>query len=498
MQHRVIAALVTALIAAGAGEAHASPVAPVDMSCLAPAGDPQVGSPEWVQRDLQNIACSTYRVRDQALSPAFGVANLAQGGALYAEQWTEQLQNPAHPKGGLTTLIPGSKAADAFRTIKRWTEAGRGRVAPVTFKADNGSTLRGHVFAPPSRVKRPAGGFPGVVITDGSVQAYEELYFWAAEDLAEHGYLVMTYDVQGQGDSDLLGSDCPGACSGVPYQQDYNFFQGAEDSLSFFLSEKNPFDDVLDADRVALAGHSLGASAVSTVGQCDNRVRTIVAWDNLRRIDSCNGVRIAPQNRTAKLINVPALALTNDYLFTPEAHPGDAPDPHAKDAGYQQIKAAGLDAQIVTFRNATHLTYSYIPLVLPANELSERMASFYTLAWLDLHLKGDRTALKRLTAQRFDDSVDVSSIGAGVFDPALANSDDLTSGNVPYVIKGISVKDAVSFYYLSSYALKDPAGSRTFDCPAMRVGCPVADLPPVTAKKKAAAKKKKRRSARRR
>ena len=91
------------------------------------------------------------------------------------------------------------------------------------------------------RSRSPRAGYPGVVITDGSVQAYEELYYWAAEDLAEAGYMVMTYDVQGQGDSDLFGADCPDppratSCEGVPYQQNYNFYQGAEDSLSFFLS----------------------------------------------------------------------------------------------------------------------------------------------------------------------------------------------------------------------------------------------------------------------
>ena len=94
---------------------------------------------------------------------------------------------------------------------------------------------------------KPASGYPGVVITDGSVQGYQNLYFWAAEDLASNGYIAMTYDPQGQGDSDLAGDDCPGDCSGVPFQQPYNFYQGAEDSLSFFLSDANPASSQLDA-----------------------------------------------------------------------------------------------------------------------------------------------------------------------------------------------------------------------------------------------------------
>ena len=88
-----------------------------------------------------------------------------------------------------------------------------------------------------------------MVITDGSVQGYEQLYYWAAEDLVANGYEVMTYDVQGQGDSDLLPANCTPSvselqggslCQGVPYQQNYNFYQGAEDSLNWFDSTCQP------------------------------------------------------------------------------------------------------------------------------------------------------------------------------------------------------------------------------------------------------------------
>src|SRR3954471_1455926 len=179
----VCAAAVVA-VAASATPVLADPPVGPDMSCVAPAGDPQPNTPEWIQRDTQNQYCAGLRNRDQLASPAFGFGNLTQGAALYAEQMADQAGDPSHPRGGFTTLVPGSKSADPFRTIKRWTEAGRGRVAPVAFKGLNGATLRGHVFMPPRSVRRPKGGYPGVVITDGSVQAFEELYFWAAEDLA--------------------------------------------------------------------------------------------------------------------------------------------------------------------------------------------------------------------------------------------------------------------------------------------------------------------------
>jgi dienelactone hydrolase len=460
--------------------AHAQAPFAVDASCFAPvpAQDPAPGTPEWQVRDTHNQYCSTLRNRDQQTSPAFGFGNVTQGAVFYADQTVDQASDPTHPRGGITTLVPGSKSADPFRSIKRWTEAGLGRVAPVSFKSLNGATLRGHVFMPPASVRRPAKGYPGIVITDGSVQAYEELYYWAAEDLASAGYMVMTYDVQGQGDSDLAGDDCPGDCTGVPYQQNYNFYQGAEDSLSFFLADSdapfggsyNPYFDDLDAKRVGIAGHSLGASAVSIVGQCDKRVKTIVAWDNLRAIQNCDGVTIPERYRSEELLHAPALALTNDYAFNPQPQTSE-PNPHAKDAGFKQLAAAGLDTQIVTLRNATHLTYTYIPLVLPANELGERMASYYTLAWFDYTLRGDDSGFDRLTAAKFDDSADVRSIGAGVYDPTKADPTDPYSGNVPYMIEGIPVRDAVSFYYLSSYALHRPDSDDVAACDDMRAGC---------------------------
>ena len=482
-----LACAVSACMAMGAGVtgAQAAPPVGVDMSCLAPAGYPAPGSPQWQQRDTQNRYCATLRVRDQMLSPAFGYGNLTQGASLWVDQASQQAGEPGHPHGGVTTLIPGSQAADPFRTLRRWTDAGRGRVAPVRFTALDGAQLRGHVFMPPVSVPIPRGGYPGVVITDGSVQAYENLYFWAAEDLAEAGYMVMTYDVQGQGDSDLFPKNCPDpsnpsvSCPGVPYQQNYNFYQGAEDSLSFFLSSPphpsggsyNPYASDLDRSRVAVAGHSLGAAAVSVVGQCDKRVRAIVAWDNLSAITGCSGVSIPAQYRSPRLIHAPALALTNDYLFNPQPMTSP-PDPHAKDAGYRQVAATGLDAQIVAFRNATHLTYSYVPVVLPANELSERMASYYTLAWLDLELRHDATGFQRLTAAKFDTSADRHSTGAGVYDPTAANPADPYSGNLPYTIAGIPVANAVSFYYESEYAVHDPHSGKLRTCVDLRAACP--------------------------
>jgi dienelactone hydrolase len=329
------------------------------------------------------------------------------------------------------------------------------------------------------------------------VQAYENLYYWAAQGLAQYGYEVLTFDVQGQGDSDLFPADCtPSGCPGVPYQQSYNFYQGTEDALNWFLSAHNPGRRLLDANRVGLAGHSLGASAVSWVAQCDRRVRTVVAWDDLIPISmkQCAANVTIPARYRATRLHAPALATTNDYEFNVQPAT-TVPNPHgdantgglAGDAGYQSLAHAGIDTELVSFRNGTHLTYTYIDYVLPSNQLSERFAFHYTLAWFDRYLRAgrdpytSRSAYERLTTLgRYDSSADRNSrgavsIGAGLYDPQRAAGDvtDNAAGNVPYLISGLPVRNSLSFYYLSQYHVHDSAG-RLRTCTDMYAGCPRA------------------------
>jgi hypothetical protein len=252
---------------------------------------------------------------------------------------------------------------------------------------------------------------------------------------------------------------------------------------------------VLNPREVGIAGHSLGAAAVSWVGQCDTRVKTIVAWDDLSNVDvkQCAQNVAVPRPYRATRLHTPALATTNDYEFNvqPATH---VPNPHGDvnagggngDAGYQQLRKAGIDSELVSFRNGTHLTYTYIDLVLPSNELSERFAFYYTLAWFDRYLRGGhdpftpQPAYQRLTSLgAYDASADrnskgVVSIGAGVFDPSahLAAPTDPWAGNMPYRIGGIPILDSLSFYYYSEYRLTDPHTGRVHTCTDLLAHCP--------------------------
>jgi len=462
----------------GIVDRYAAQAAPVSADqCLGPAGDPAPGTQAWQQRDAVNQYCATERLQDEYGSPAFGSTFWAETPGIYADQNLAMVQNPTHPHVTLGQLVPGGTTTDPYRTIERWTGAGRGRVDEISFPADDGATLNGYLFRPPARV---AGPYPGIVITTGSIQGYQNMYFWAAEGLAEAGYEVLTYDVQGQGNSDTLPDQAhctgPSACSGVPFQQSYNFYQGTEDALNFFFSAANPGRGDLDPTRVGIAGHSLGASAVSEVGQCDPRVKAIVAWDKLATTSGKCADKAAhlPAGAPASpSLKVPALGIHSEYFFNPTTMT-TPPDPHAQDAAYKQLTGAGTDAMVVQLRSSTHLEYTYVPYILPASRLGERVAMYYTLGWFDRYVKGDRTAVARLTARSFDGGADASSIGAGTYDAsrAAANPPDTTAGNVPYLISGLPVADRLSFYYESEYSLAGPRGRKRVTCTDMRAGCP--------------------------
>jgi len=79
-----------------------------------------------------------------------------------------------------------------------WGPKGYGIVKPVLFTARSGATISGHVWATGSGpAKRP-----GIVITNGSIQADEQMYWFVAQTLTKAGYVVLTSDPQGQGQSD--------------------------------------------------------------------------------------------------------------------------------------------------------------------------------------------------------------------------------------------------------------------------------------------------------
>ena len=267
-----------------------------------------------------------------------------------------------------------------------------------------------------------------MVITTGSVQGSEGMYVWLAQDLAERGYVVLTYDVQGQGTARRCrtsrargGNALPFCnpfaeprdgeqygCPGVPFQQLSNFVVGTEDAIDFFMSTPaRPYANPGSAGatvttpptptaagstgaatstprrpgartKLAIIGHSMGAAAVSKVQGTDRRVAAVVALDKLAGPSSTG-----PLDGTDNKPVAPALAVQSEYGFTvspyltqrrqlarrPQPTP-EGPDPMRERAtGFDAWAKAGVDSMLVVPRASTHLEYTDIPLVLPGQPL---------------------------------------------------------------------------------------------------------------------------------
>lgn len=368
--------------------------------------------------------------------------------------------------------------------LNDWQKNGYGIVSPVLFTARSGATLSGHVWATRSGpAKRP-----GVVITNGSVQAVEQFYWFAAQTLAKAGYVVLTFDPQGQGRSDTPGAS-PDQQEGVPAQADGRpFFDGTVDALDFFTATPakpatprpscnsgtshadkqlrrvkaglntafNPYWQMLDQSRIGIAGHSFGAAGVSYVSQSDPRVKAVVAWDNLDPADPTQGGQsgataeqgcVDASQRTPAPFTKPALGMSADYYIPPMPNM-TVPDPLAKSTTSRAYTKAGVDTGEVVIRGGTHYDFDFIPnqgfgaTLRGADEIA-----WYTTAWMDKYVKGDPTADARLLTDRWRS------------DKAEAAVDPNGDGNL------------FSFYYRSRLHVTKADGA-PFVCEDLRTGCP--------------------------
>ena len=413
------------------------------------AGDPQPGSPAYVERDARNVADAYGRITGpggQLRNPAYLPALVARSNATTVAQLLAQVASPTRLALTAGNVFPGWNVGNPLRA--GW-DGTRGQSRHVAFTNRYGALLQGTVYRPrpgardPYTHRRLRGPFPGVVITPGSVQGSEGMYVWLAQDLAERGYTVLTFDVQGQGRSETLPHDGPVSalpfcnpfaeprdgesygCPGVPFQQLSNFVVGTEDALDFFTATprkpyRNPrsagarvdrfnpywrsFDRSRDrrtatrgrTTRLAIIGHSMGARAVSQVQGTDRRVATVVALDKLAGRGSFASSVAGNPTRP----RVPALAVQSEYGFTvapytlaggsslsPQPSPR-GPDPRReKQTGFEDWRKARKDALLLVPRSSTHLEYTDIPLVLPASRHGQALTSATVQRWLDHYLK---------------------------------------------------------------------------------------------------------------
>jgi dienelactone hydrolase len=418
-------------------------------------------------------------------------AELAQQGLKNREEATlAQASDPERNFSG-DLCYEGENGCAGDVRLYDWEKNGYGRVRKVLFTARNGATISARIWSAVNPAVNPNAKLPGIVITNGSVQADEQMYWYAAQALAKDGYIVMTFDPQGQGQSDTFGQ-APDEREGFPAQSDGRpFFDGTEEAINFFLSNPkhpyqpvpscetgtshaakqnervkkgldapyNPFWTEVKSGGIGLAGHSYGAAGVSYIAQWDPRVKAVVAWDNLTAPDpnqptGASGGGPAekpcpanPANRTVPPITKPGLGMAADYFLPPTPNK-ELPDPQAKSKETHAYSQAGVDSGQIIIRGGSHLDFSFIPnQAFGASLRGADEIAWYTSAWFDKYVKAQKSADKRLLTNRWRE------------DPIEAAVDLHDDGN------------AMSFYYYSRLNIH-LAGGGAFDCENLRKGCP--------------------------
>jgi hypothetical protein len=442
VEHRWIVAVALAVSALAVGAATVTAADPID--CVGPVPDAEPGTPEWDERDSNNMFCATQRHDDQALHPV------------------TQLPLSTEREG-----IAPMSLTDAYREPSRHDDK-RFRFDAVTITNRDGAGLAAEIYrpcAPGTCRELPAGlqaftpDYPAVVILHGG-GSRKELHWWSSQTLAEAGYMTVAFN---------------GAADNRANAEDVLNWLLATPGKPTAAGEFNPYWRQLDRKRIGLAGHSRGGQMASVLGQEDPRVSAIVSWDR--------GTNIPLPKR----LDTPTLFFVGDYacqenpICEPEPYrePPQGEGPGERGKEYDIVRAAGVDAMKIVLRASTHLDWT---LSEPAgNRFAETVSVYYTLAWFDRYLKGAgdpaiaNTAFKRLIATRFDGSSDRHNISQGLYDAAAAAADpaDPYAGNVPYKIAGLPVADRYSFYFPSKCFIRAPGrNGRRFVSEDMRTqGC---------------------------
>ena len=281
---------------------------------------------------------------------------------------------------------------------------------------------------------------PGIVITNGSVQAPEQLYWFAAQTLAKAGYVVLTSDPQGQGQSDGRG-EAPDENEGFPAQSDGRpFFDGTQRRarlLPLHADERlqaapelrdrhepraqaepprrrraeRRVQPVLEHDQLVRRSASPGTRSAPPASRSSGRrtraCRAIVAWDNLGHPSTSGGLPVQPTARPtrpatrAAPITKPALGMSADYGLTPSRSP-PTPTRSRRARRRSPTPTAGVDTGELVIRGGTHYEFSFIPNPAFGGTLRGMdQVAWYTTAWFDKYVKRDSSADKRLLTTRW-------------------------------------------------------------------------------------------------
>ena len=451
-----------------------------------PSPDPEFPSAQWSERETENFARVLEAPTEQVSNPAFMQRFLLQNNSNFASYTSRFLNDPswllATPAyldpteglDGLNALLaqvqqdPAMSLSLSFNTPLTplcamyigpctgdpfdYPEADpfyeeQAEIQPVVFYDRDCTRLNGQVWAP--KEASPDKPLPAVVISTGSIQAPQTLYWWAAQSLVRAGYVVFTYDVRGQGRSDTTSP------SGLPGGDldPTAFYREMIDAIDFIQSSEahpypyhatcaasyptttasyNPFAAITDGQRIGLAGHSTGGYSVAVVqsygeggtepwpGQVNDSspVKAVVSWDGMIDPQGEFGAYGQLEHLEAPLYKdllavvtgqlaggaiavkprVPTMMQFSDYGAAPIPYVQEPPA-EAYKRGFKAWQSEDISTFAFTIKGSSHYEWSLLPL-FPATSWCPKvkgnqcqggwglpMADHYTVAWFDRWLK---------------------------------------------------------------------------------------------------------------
>ncbi len=428
------------------GSGTATAPAQIDMTC----DNAPYPSQEWIACEQANFARTGDALREQVSSPAFTQRFQTQSAANIQSYMARAQKDNSwlSPQSGNTSNTPLCAtwaqpcAGDPFAYPEAEGKDGKpfytneAEVTPVVFYDRECARISGRVWAP--KGSKAGDGLPNIVIQNGSVQAPETLYWWAAQMLVRNSYVVMTFDPRGQGRSDQQTPTGQQGSNANPVV----FWNGLVDAIDFFRSTpskpyphnvtckdtyptqttaSNPFVERTDKKRLGIAGHSLGGTGVSVVqsygaqgaeawpGKIDsaNPVKVVVAWDGI--FTAANGSTGNAGGNTpggtgsggsapAVVPRVPILGINGEYGLAPTPFT-QPPDPKKTTTNFREWVKGGQPVIEMTIAGSTHYEFSLLP-DFPASSWcpnadsghcsggwGNEFTKHYTLAWFDRWLK---------------------------------------------------------------------------------------------------------------
>lgn len=270
----------------------------------------------------------------------------------------------------IAQLQDGSRLEHAYHWYGHPDENAGVAMVPVGFTNRYGTRLHGEIVLPEMATGSPADGpFPVIIALQG-LNTNTAMYRWWHRLYADNGYLVFAFDFSGQGRSDDEVEGDPG-----------NNLHDAQDAMRY-LFEDSAVAAVLDADKVGVIGHSMGAAAALRVQEQE---AADAAEPNPVRVKAV--VAAAPVFESVSANPIPVMIQTGD-------HDGPiAPIPFLNPQFVRPLyDSLEVDRAFIVAEAASHGQHTNFALI-PSSTWGREIAADYSLAWMDYYLRGDADAL---------------------------------------------------------------------------------------------------------